>query len=1193
MKSSSLVLASLRHYWRSHLGLLLGVFLASTILSGSLLVGDSVRASLRRAAEQRLGKVQSGLIGGERWFTEELARKTHSAPLIIVNGSVAASGGQARANTVQVLGVDDGFWKLSPRSHEIVLEKDTLAVNESLARKLHVNVGDTVLVRLENPSAISRDAPLSGEANQDDTLRRKIGAIVSGEDFGNFQLRASQIAPDNVFIPLADLAEALGKKGRVNGIVSANEEPALHLKENTSIPWGEVQWERVPAFNDTTLNTVASHEDFGLKLAHLKSEWELTTDRIFLDDAIAEKILKTVPSSHGVLTYLINGFSSEKGRAPYSFVSAASAVAPSEGGTENSTVITQWLADDLQLAIGDNLEIRYFTVGLGRELKEQTANLNVSAILPMTDPRVNPSWTPDFPGVSDAKNCRDWQPGIPMKLDAIRPKDEDYWKQYKTTPKAFISLSAGQKLWENRFGKLTAIRFPDTGQDLKSICEQLVSNLRLADIGLTVRDFKGEATAAARGSVDFGGLFIGLSVFIIASSLIFSVLLFVFTIEKRAAQIGLLLAIGWREKQVRRSILGEAGLVALMGTTLGLLGGVAYTKLALFGLNNVWSDAAVGLKLSFQASPATLAISFFCSLIATLGTLWWGSRRLFKTQPKDLLAGEVCSLVRKASKNSTEPNPGDLLSNTVVSAVCVAGVSPRKASWNPSSWARRPRHTQARGPRYLLNDTRNERSMLKAELQQISPWSPRFWLRFLPLMLFVLAIVLSILGSRATNPEKIAGMFFGAGFMLLVAGLMLISRRIKSAALRENTATSLTQIGVRNITRRPGRSLAVIGMMAGGIFLVIAVNAFRLGPEVDPAKPDSGTGGFALIGESTLPIYEDLNTQAGRDAFALDDKIMKGVRVVPFRVRDGDDASCLNLNKAQRPMLTAVNSKLLADRKSFSFTEGSWTALRGGSPSEIPAVADQATAMWGLGKGIGDTVPYTDSQGHEFKVKLVGLLSGSVLQGKIIIDEENFLAKYPDSAGYKFFLVDDASSLALQSRDAGEHTPGSGEPGYGQNIAAVSTHLTQQLETRGLALQSTVARLAAFNAVQNTYIGIFTVLGGLGVLLGTAGLGVLTMRNVLERRGEFGLMQALGFRRRALQNMVLSEHAVLLVGGLILGLLSAAIAVWPNVKQSGGALPVAFLLWLNLGILLFGIIICWFAAACAVRGKLLDAVRRE
>ncbi|HEY2573774.1 MAG TPA: hypothetical protein VGH65_06885, partial [Verrucomicrobiaceae bacterium] len=109
MTPTRLALISFRHYWRSHLGLFFGVFLAASVLSGSLFVGDSVRASLRRAAAERLGKVESGLAGGDRWFTEDLARKSHAVPMILLSGSVSESSGKARANAVQVLGVDEEF----------------------------------------------------------------------------------------------------------------------------------------------------------------------------------------------------------------------------------------------------------------------------------------------------------------------------------------------------------------------------------------------------------------------------------------------------------------------------------------------------------------------------------------------------------------------------------------------------------------------------------------------------------------------------------------------------------------------------------------------------------------------------------------------------------------------------------------------------------------------------------------------------------------------------------------------------------------------------------------------------------------------------------------------------------------------------------------------------------------------------
>jgi len=416
-------------------------------------------------------------------------------------------------------------------------------------------------------------------------------------------------------------------------------------------------------------------------------------------------------------------------------------------------------------------------------------------------------------------------------------------------------------------------------------------------------------------------------------------------------------------------------------------------------------------------------------------------------------------------------------------------------------------------------------------------------------------------GASAASAEAVAGMFFGGGLLLLMAGLSLARQWLRRP---RGLADSLAQIGLRNLARRPSRSLAVMGMMAAGIFLVTAVNAFRMSAG-DAARKDSGTGGFTLVGESSLPVYEDLNTQAGRDAFGLDEEIMEGVRVAPFRVRQGDDASCLNLNRAQKPVLAGVNPALLAGR--FRFASGNWEALA----EPQAAIADQATAMWGLGIGMGDALEYQDGAGRAWSVRLAGMLAGSVLQGKMILGEDAFLKAYPDTAGYRFFLIETAPERA-------------GE---------VAAHLTRQLEKRGLALEPARQRLETYLSVQNTYIGIFTVLGGLGVLLGTAGLGILVSRHVLERKGELGLMQAVGFLPGALRRMVLGEHVFLLLAGLLIGVVSALLAVWPALRQGGGDLPLAFLGLLLAGVLAFGILACALAVQAAVRGRLIEAVRRE
>jgi len=1108
MNSLGLAWRGFKFYWKNHLGLLAGAFLASAILSGSMVVGDSVRASLRMAAEQRLGRLGFSMGGGDRWFTQTLAQTTGAAPAIVLRGAVSAGNGDKRANAVQILGVNDTFWSLSQSGNTMALASDEIGLNQALANKLGVQAGDTVIVRFEAPSAISRDAPLSGSTNEEITLRRKIAAIIEAEDFGNFNLAASQVAPDNVFVPLEELQTAVEKDGRVNALFAARS-------------WDDA------ASLAAKLQENAGLDDYALQLKAAQGNqkaWEVITDRVFLDESIASKLLSQLPESHGVLTYLVNGLNSPKSenRTPYSMVTATTA---DEMGSlaDDGAVVTQWLADDLNLTVGDEFTIRYFTVGLGRGLKEESATFKVGSVMDMTDPRVNQSWTPNFPGVSDVDNCRDWTPGIPVKLDAIRDKDETYWDEYRGTPKAFISLPVGQELWQNRFGNLTSVRFPDVGQNEDQLKTQIASHLKLTDIGLVPQDVSGAAFAAAKGSVDFGGLFIGLSLFLIAAALVFSSLLFLFTLERRVSQMGVLLAVGWTQKMVRRAVLGEAALVALMGSILGIFGGILYTKLALAGLNGIWADATVGLKLIYATTPTTLTVAFMASLIASAGTMWWSSRRMFKAS--------------------------------------------------------------ARG---LLTDTwRSEASAQNLDAKSRG----QTWFVWIPWLLIIAAVALGFAGSQSTNPQAMAGMFFGAGFSLLAAGLMIIRSRFTTG--KNHLATDMRQIALRNVNRRPGRSLSVIGMMAGGIFLVIAVNAFRLGTDSDVTKRTSGTGGFALMGESSLPVYEDLNGETAWDEFALDEKVMQLAQVVPFRVRQGDDASCLNLNRAQTPMLTAVDPAPLVERGAFSFAKGSWQDIASQSPENclghsrtaamvekpIPAIADQATALWGLGKGVGDTLDYTDSNGQIFQVQLVALLSGSVLQGKIIINEADYLKKYPDAAGYQFFLLDVKGDTAT----------------FNDNMDKVRSQLTRQLEQRGLALEKTSDRLAAFNAVQNTYIGIFTVLGGLGVVLGTAGLGVLAMRNVLERRSEFGLMQALGFRSGALHSMVFTEHAALMVAGLLLGLLSAGLAVWPNLSQASSdiALPLVFIAVISLAILAVGLFSCWLASRLALRGKLLDSLRRE
>ena len=444
-------------------------------------------------------------------------------------------------------------------------------------------------------------------------------------------------------------------------------------------------------------------------------------------------------------------------------------------------------------------------------------------------------------------------------------------------------------------------------------------------------------------------------------------------------------------------------------------------------------------------------------------------------------------------------------------------------------------------------------------------------------------LLLSLGFSLATlvSGSQASGVYFAVGVALLLAGFLFCSglfiRYYNRASSQKLTLRSL---GLQNTSRRRGRSLAVIIMLACGLFLIISLEAFRVKTETDYSERSSGTGGFAYFGESSLPIYEDLNSPNGRENYGLDDKTLESVAFVSCRLRAGDEASCLNLNRAQTPNLLGVNPQELADRKAFDFksvldagyTESLWMGLnQTWEDGAIPVIADYNSAIYALGLKLGDCYVYTDEKGESVELRLVGLLNNSILQGYLVVSEQSFLRIFPGESGYQRFLID-----APEDR-----------------LNSVSEDISYALQDVGLALTPAAKRLARFNAVQNTYLSIFQVLGGLGLLLGIGGLAIVVFRNVFERRGEFAMLKAIGFRRSDFFKLVLYEHWGLLAMGIVIGVSAAAVAILPSLILAAAEIPLAVLA--TIVILLFSTGMLWiiWATLLTLRGPIIQALRNE
>ena len=340
-------------------------------------------------------------------------------------------------------------------------------------------------------------------------------------------------------------------------------------------------------------------------------------------------------------------------------------------------------------------------------------------------------------------------------------------------------------------------------------------------------------------------------------------------------------------------------------------------------------------------------------------------------------------------------------------------------------------------------------------------------------------------------------------------------------------------------------------------------------------------GGFALVAESDSAIYQDLDRSEDRAELGFDEEAvaeLADVAVFPLRKLPGDDASCLNLFQPESPSVLGVPVDL-RERGGFAFKshwpleageEDPWALLqRPLEPGVVPAFADANSAQWILKLGLGDDIVLQDEFGEGVRIRLVGLMQGSIFQSELLVAEDRFLEHFPSKSGYRAFLVDAPWERA----------------------EAVSRTLEATLAPFGFDATTTRAKLEAFKVVEHTYMATFEVLGGFGLLLGTIGLGIVLVRNVIERRGELATLRAFGFRRGSLGWLVLAENAFLLAVGLLIGAGAALLGVAPRLAQihtSWGGLVGTFVLIAAVGMLASIV-----AVSGALRTPLLPALKAE
>jgi putative ABC transport system permease protein len=697
---------------------------------------------------------------------------------------------------------------------------------------------------------------------------------------------------------------------------------------------------------------------------------------------------------------------------------------------------------------------------------------------------------PDFPGISGRTSCSSWDAGVPLELDRIRKKDEDYWDRFRGTPKAFISYETGKRLWGNNFGPATALRFP-ADMDTSQVIERLSGKIDTAVTGFTYTDLSSKNKKAASGGVDFGMLFLSLSFFIIVSGIILLMMALSLFLNSRHDEIKTYHALGIRNRKIATLIFYETLMITVLGALTGVFLGYIVNILIISSLNSVWTGAVQTNTLSPGFSLLPSVTGFLATLIISVV----------------LTLIKLKSFFRKLAISIREQDP-------------------------PS----------VKGHGYTL--------------------------LLLAFLFFVVSLTLSaILGNYATIFAFAGGTFL---FISMISGVYHFFLRRKSKVIDYSKLY---------YTFYPAKAVTPVIFLAAGIFAVIITGANRQTVSEKMSLPPGGTGGYLLWAESAIPLNFDLNSKQGKEEFGFDGEEFNRLSFVQAKRLSGDDASCLNITHVATPPILGINPEPFIKKGAFSFASkvkmkknfNPWSLLEENREKNIIyGIADQTVLQWGLKVKTGDTLKYVSENGQTLNIVICAGLTSSLFQGYLVIDRTSFEKHFPSIDGSSVFLVD----------------------GDRESIDLYKETIEERLSGYGISVEHATDKLASFFEVTNTYLLVFMMMGALGMILGVAGLGFILVNNFNSRKREFALMLATGFTVKRIRILLLNDHLLILVMGLLTGSLSAMCATWPSVF-SGTELP-----WrLFIAMLILTFAIGYLALSLAVRlvnkEKIITYLRRE
>lgn len=586
MERKDIIREGRKRYRKFYRMVAIATAICTAVVSGSLVIGDSVRKSLQLRVEDRLFGMKSvvvssdGFLGSEAM--EELSLGKESRGIMLSDGFVPRNG---RLYPVMVWGMDtlpDG----TP------IAEGEAVLNTEFLGELGQMTDPTIVLRLPSDGLVPSSS-LFVTSRYSTSLRLEYKGSLDASHGGNLSLRNGQVIPYNVFVNRMELCESLEVGDKMNVILSP----------------GDISREDLSYLSPSAL---------GIRM----NDGKITSDGVFLKDELVDKLTTICEDPNRLFSYLVNSIELGDDSIPYSF---ATAIDYWEGKTipKDGAILSDYAARRLGAEKGDRVTVAYFVADGLKNLTEKTMSFNVTEIVPISKFTEDGALSADFPGLADAESCSSWDSDLPIDMDRITDEDEDYWTLYKSTPKILLPYSAMREEWSDNWGSATQIR-------TTSSPSAVLSGIGAEDFPVSVVQPYDEAMANAVGGVDFGGLFLALGCFIIFAALFLLYSPLGEMYAQRKDEFSLMKAIGFSGKDISDLLFREVLPVSVIGAIAGSVLAVLYAGGVIFLLGNIWSGATQTDGFTLYPKVSTVAIGFLAGVLLSFAVIYFAIRKASK-----------------------------------------------------------------------------------------------------------------------------------------------------------------------------------------------------------------------------------------------------------------------------------------------------------------------------------------------------------------------------------------------------------------------------------------------------------------------------------------------------------------------------------------------------------------------------------